>query len=60
MFKDYQFWELQALVAFMYCGEVSVPQSQLPRILRVAEALQIKGTYTEGAVAEWQQTLHSR
>ncbi|XP_054260479.1 protein bric-a-brac 1-like [Macrosteles quadrilineatus] len=43
MFKDYRFWELQALVAFMYCGEVNVPQSQLPRILRVAEALQIKG-----------------
>lgn len=45
VFKDYQFWELQALVAFMYSGEVNVPQSHLPWILRAAESLQIKGEH---------------
>lgn len=42
--KDLRFWEVQALVDFMYRGEVNVTQDKLPSLLAAAEALQIKGT----------------
>lgn len=41
--KDMRFWEIQALVEFMYRGEVSVHQEKLQFLLRAAESLQIKG-----------------
>lgn len=41
--KDMKFWQLQALVDFMYRGEVNVTQDKLPNLLSAAEALQIKG-----------------
>ncbi|KAL0281234.1 UNVERIFIED_CONTAM: hypothetical protein PYX00_002284 [Menopon gallinae] len=41
--KDMKFWQLQALVDFMYRGEVNVTQDKLPSLLSAAEALQIKG-----------------
>ena len=41
--KDLKFWEVQALVDFMYRGEVNVGQDKLPSLLAAAEALQIKG-----------------
>lgn len=41
--KDMRFWEIQALVEFMYRGEVSVHQDELQNLLRAAESLQIKG-----------------
>lgn len=41
--KDLRFWEVQALVDFMYRGEVNVTQDKLPSLLAAAEALQIKG-----------------
>ncbi|XP_039298498.1 protein jim lovell isoform X2 [Nilaparvata lugens] len=43
LMKDLRFWELQALVDFMYRGEVNVTQDRLPSLLAAAEALQIKG-----------------
>lgn len=42
-FKDVQLAELQALLDFMYQGEVSVDQKRLNSLLKVAENLQIKG-----------------
>ncbi|CAG7710418.1 unnamed protein product [Allacma fusca] len=41
--KDMRFWEIQALVEFMYKGEVSIHQDKLQSLLRAAESLQIKG-----------------
>lgn len=41
--KDLRFWEVQALVDFMYRGEVSVSQDKLKCLLAAADALQIKG-----------------
>ena len=41
--RDLQFSELQALVEFMYKGEINVLQDQIPRLLRTAEILRIRG-----------------
>ncbi|XP_072380148.1 uncharacterized protein [Diabrotica undecimpunctata] len=41
--KDVKFTDLRVLVDFMYHGEVSVSQEQLPCILKTAEMLKIKG-----------------
>lgn len=43
--RDLKFWEVQALVEFMYSGEVNVAQEKLPSLLAAAEALQIKGNF---------------
>lgn len=41
--KDMKFWELRALVTFMYNGEVSISQQKLPHLCKAAEALKVKG-----------------
>ncbi|XP_074030082.1 BTB-protein-VII isoform X2 [Leptinotarsa decemlineata] len=41
--KDVKFGDLRVMVDFMYHGEVSVSQEQLPCILKTAEMLKIKG-----------------
>lgn len=41
--KDMKHWEVQALVDFMYKGEVNVSQEELNSLLIAAEALQIRG-----------------
>ncbi|XP_066991447.1 protein jim lovell isoform X2 [Anabrus simplex] len=41
--KDLKHWEVQALVDFMYKGEVNVSQDELNSLLAAAEALQIRG-----------------
>lgn len=41
--KDMKFWELRALVTFMYNGEVSISQQKLTLLCKAAEALKIKG-----------------
>ncbi|XP_051161627.1 protein jim lovell-like isoform X2 [Leptopilina boulardi] len=43
LMKDLKFWEVEALVKFMYRGEVNVAHEKLPQLLNAAEALQIKG-----------------
>lgn len=41
--RDVKLWEVQALVDFMYKGEVNVSQAGLPDLLKCAEILQIRG-----------------
>ncbi|CAG0885964.1 unnamed protein product [Cyprideis torosa] len=41
--RDLQYPELQALVEFMYKGEINVLQEQIPRLLKTAEILRIRG-----------------
>lgn len=43
LMRDMRFSEMQALVDFMYKGEVNVTQEELPSLLKSAEALQIRG-----------------
>ncbi|CAB0043617.1 unnamed protein product, partial [Trichogramma brassicae] len=38
-----EFWELQALIQFMYHGEVYVEEAKLRQLLKAADALQIRG-----------------
>ncbi|XP_021964051.1 longitudinals lacking protein, isoforms H/M/V isoform X2 [Folsomia candida] len=45
--KDLKLWELQALIHFMYNGQVSVTQNRLAPLVRAAEALHIRGLSTE-------------
>ena len=40
--RDMRMWELQALVEFMYRGEVYVEQQQLAKLMQAAEALQVR------------------
>uniref|UniRef100_A0A182PWW9 BTB domain-containing protein n=1 Tax=Anopheles epiroticus TaxID=199890 RepID=A0A182PWW9_9DIPT len=43
IFKNVRYSDLMSLVEFMYQGEVSVPQEQLPSFLHTAEILAIRG-----------------
>lgn len=43
--REVKLWEIQALVDFMYKGEVNVTQAGLGHLLRCAEHLQIRGLY---------------
>lgn len=45
--KDMKYWELQALVTFMYNGEVSISQKKLPLLCKAAEDLKVKGLANE-------------
>lgn len=40
--RDMKMWELQALVEFMYRGEVYVEQQQLATLMQAAEVLQVR------------------
>ena len=41
--KDVTYADMHAVVQFMYKGEISVAEQQLPSLLKVAEALKIRG-----------------
>ncbi|XP_025836516.1 protein jim lovell-like [Agrilus planipennis] len=41
--KDFSGWEVQAIVDFMYKGEISVVQEQLQSLIKAAESLQVRG-----------------
>ncbi|XP_015114528.1 uncharacterized protein LOC107039426 isoform X2 [Diachasma alloeum] len=43
LMKDLKFWEVEALVRFMYKGEVNISHDKLPQLLKAADALQVKG-----------------
>lgn len=43
MLKDFHGWEVQAIVDFMYKGEISVGQEQLQNLIKAAESLQVRG-----------------
>lgn len=39
--KDLKGWEMQAIVDFMYKGEISVEREQLASFMNTAESLQV-------------------
>lgn len=41
--KDVSYLHLQAILEFMYAGEVNVSQEQLPAFLKTADRLKVKG-----------------
>jgi len=41
--KDVAYSHLQAILEFMYAGEVNVSQEQLPAFLKTADRLKVKG-----------------
>ncbi|ALC42228.1 lolal [Drosophila busckii] len=41
--KDVSYIHLQAILEFMYAGEVNVSQEQLPAFLKTADRLKVKG-----------------
>ncbi|XP_029832953.3 longitudinals lacking protein-like [Ixodes scapularis] len=40
---DVRFAQLRPVLEFMYCGEVTVYEHELPELLKVADALEIRG-----------------
>lgn len=40
-----QAFEMRALLEYMYTGEVNVTQSQIPKIMKIAEQLEVKGLF---------------
>ncbi|KAH8420250.1 hypothetical protein KR009_007999 [Drosophila setifemur] len=55
--REIKLWEIQALVDFMYKGEVNVTQAGLGQLLRCAEQLRIRGLYGSEAPINYKQ-LH--
>lgn len=45
--KDIRYSEIQAILEYMYKGEVSITQEEVEPLLRVAEALKVKGLVGE-------------
>ncbi|XP_062534425.1 protein jim lovell-like, partial [Armigeres subalbatus] len=41
--KDFRGWVVQAIVDFMYRGEISVPQERLSVLIQAGESLQVRG-----------------
>lgn len=41
--KDFRGWVVQAIVDFMYRGEISVPQERLQILIQAGESLQVRG-----------------
>jgi len=48
LLKDVKYYELQAMMDYMYRGEVNVAQDKLGMFLKAAESLQIKGLSESG------------
>lgn len=48
LFPGVQEFEMRALLEYMYTGEVNVTQSQIPRIMKIAEQLEVKGLFDMG------------
>jgi hypothetical protein len=41
--KEIKLWQIQAILQFMYHGEVCISQDGLPSLVKCAEILQVKG-----------------
>lgn len=41
--KDFRGWLVQAIVDFMYHGEIAIPQERLSQLIQAGESLQIRG-----------------
>ncbi|KAG0409844.1 hypothetical protein HPB47_013054 [Ixodes persulcatus] len=58
---DVRFAQLRPVVEFMYCGQVTVYEHELPELLKVADALEIRGlgdaTARSGSVSSGWWTL---
>lgn len=54
--KDVKYSEIKAILEYMYRGEVNVAQNQLAALLKVAEALKVKGLVEENRAGN---TSHS-
>ena len=46
--KDVKFYEMKAMLDYMYRGEVNISQDQLDAFIKTAESLQIKGLTDQG------------
>ncbi|XP_051161651.1 sex determination protein fruitless [Leptopilina boulardi] len=58
--RDMRMWELQALVEFMYRGEVYVEKQQINTLMQAAEALQVRGLSSQGRDSALNETLTSQ
>lgn len=56
--RDIKLWAIQALVDFMYKGEVNVSQAGLPDLMKCAEVLKIRGLCGSDAALNLNQ-VHS-
>ncbi|XP_053680090.1 broad-complex core protein-like [Anopheles nili] len=56
--RDIKLWAIQALVDFMYKGEVNVSQAGLPDLMKCAEVLKIRGLCGSDAALNLNQ-IHS-
>lgn len=45
LFPGVKAFEMRALLEYMYAGEVNVTKSQIPRIMKIAEQLEVKGLF---------------
>lgn len=45
LFPGVKEFEMRALLEYMYTGEVNVTESQIPRIIKIAKQLEVKGLY---------------
>ena len=59
VFKDIQYAEIRAILEYMYRGEVNVAQEQLPSLLKVAEALRVKGLFEDDSVSGTHTHTHT-
>ncbi|XP_059471754.1 zinc finger and BTB domain-containing protein 14-like isoform X1 [Neocloeon triangulifer] len=55
--QDVQFSDLEALLCFVYKGEVNIDQDDLPALLKAAESLQIRGLCTASAQGKVKHSL---
>lgn len=56
--KDVKYSEIKAILEYMYRGEVNVAQDQLAALLKVAEALKVKGLVEENRYVIIFKLLH--
>ncbi|KAL1494965.1 hypothetical protein ABEB36_010464 [Hypothenemus hampei] len=50
--KDYDGWEMQALIDFMYKGEVSVAQDQIQTLMKAADNLKVRGLTSDARIED--------